>query len=130
MDIRTLGFDGWFENSFDLSKLTDYKLARIVAVDKESFIIRGEGSEARAELTGKLMYTASSPLDYPTVGDWVCVQYFDDESFSVIHEIVPRKTVLKRKTSGKKIEFQLIAANIDTAFIMQSLDSNYSLEQE
>ena len=129
MDIRTLGFDGWFENSFDLSKLTDYKLARIVAVDKESFIIRGEGSEARAELTGKLMYTASSPLDYPTVGDWVCVQYFDDESFSVIHEIVPRKTVLKRKTSGKKIEFQLIAANIDTAFIMQSLDSNYNLQR-
>ena len=48
---------------------------------------------------------------------------------SVIHEILPRKSMLKRKTPGKKIDFQLIAANIDTAFIIQSLDSNYNLRR-
>jgi ribosome biogenesis GTPase len=129
MSIKALGLNSWIENSLDKSKLKAYQLARVFAVDKDSFIVRGERGESRAELTGKLMYTAGSSLDYPTVGDWVYVQYFDDDSFSVIHEIVPRKTVLKRKTSGKKIEFQLIAANIDTAFIMQSLDSNYNLQR-
>jgi ribosome biogenesis GTPase len=47
----------------------------------------------------------------------------------VIDEIFPRKTVLRRKTSGKKIEYQLIAANIDIAMIIQSLDSNYNLRR-
>jgi ribosome biogenesis GTPase len=129
MDMRTLGLNSWLSENLDKDKLREYQLARVTAVDKESYIIRGEGNEVRAELTGKRIYSASSPLDYPTVGDWVYVQYFDDDSFAVIHEIIPRRTLLKRKTSGKRIEFQLIAANIDTAFIMQSLDSNYNLQR-
>ena len=129
MNFRALGLNAWLENSLDHDKLTEYKLARVTTVDKESYIIRGEDNEARAELTGKLMYSASSPLDYPTVGDWVYVQYFNDDSFAIIHELIPRRTVLKRKTSGKKIEFQLIASNIDTAFIVQSLDSNFNLQR-
>jgi len=75
------------------------------------------------------MFSAESKLDFPTVGDWVFVQYFDDETFAIIQEIFPRKTVLKRKVSGKQTDFQLIAANIDTAFIMQSLDDNYNLRR-
>jgi len=127
--MNTFGLNSWLLENIDHDKLRECRLARVTAVDKESYIIKGEGKEARAELTGKRMYTASSPLDYPTVGDWVYVQYFDDDSFAVIHEIIPRRTTLKRKTSGKRIEFQLIAANIDTAFIMQSLDSNYNLQR-
>ena len=56
-------------------------------------------------------------------------QYYDKNSFAIISEIVPRKSVLKRKTSGKKIEFQLIATNIDTGLIVQSLDTNYNLRR-
>lgn len=129
MDLRALGLDSRMESSLDRVKLNDFTLARVTAVDKDSYIIRSEAGESRAELTGRLMYSAASPLDYPTIGDWVYVQYFDDASFAVIHETVPRKSLLKRKTSGEKIEFQLIAANIDTAFIMQSLDANYNLQR-
>ena len=75
------------------------------------------------------MFNADSPLDYPAVGDWVYAQFVDDESFAVIHEIVPRKSLIKRKTSGKKIDIQLIAANIDTAMIIQSLDFNYNIRR-
>ena len=56
-------------------------------------------------------------------------QYYDKNSFAIISEIVPRKSVLKRKTSGKKIEVQLIATNIDTGLIVQSLDTNYNLRR-
>jgi len=75
------------------------------------------------------MFSADSPLDYPATGDWVIAQYYDTNSFAIISEIVPRKSVLKRKTSGKKIEFQLIATNIDTGLIVQSLDTNYNLRR-
>lgn len=62
----------------------------------------------------------------PAVGDWVYAQLFDYDELAIIHDIIPRKSLLKRKASGKKVEFQLIAANIDTAIIMQSLDENYN----
>ncbi|MCK5033809.1 MAG: ribosome small subunit-dependent GTPase A, partial [Calditrichia bacterium] len=81
------------------------------------------------EITGKLLFNADSGTNLPAVGDWVLVQYFDDNTFAIIHEILPRKSILKRKVSGKNIDFQVLAANIDTAFIVQSLDSNYNLRR-
>jgi ribosome biogenesis GTPase len=49
---------------------------------------------------------------------------FDDDTLAIIQDILPRKSLLKRKAAGKKIDYQLIAANIDIAIIMQALDSN------
>ncbi len=129
MNTEISGFDKWFQDKTDPAKLADYRIARVTAVNKESYFIKNGENEVLAEITGKLMFGAESPLDYPTVGDWVYVQYFDKNSFALIHEIIPRKSVLKRKTSGKKIEFQLIAANIDTALIIQSLDVDYNLRR-
>lgn len=129
MNLEELGFDNWFQEKIDSSKSNDYKIARVIAVNKDSYIIKNGKNDVLAEITGKLMFSADSPLDYPTVGDWVYAQYLDGESFAVIHEILPRKSILKRKTPGKKIDFQLIAANIDTVFIIQSLDSDYNLRR-
>jgi len=129
MDLNFLGFSGFTKSKVDKDKLKDYQLARITAVDKESFVINGTSGGCQAELAGRLLYAANSPLDYPTVGDWVYVQYFDNNTFAIIHGLVPRKSLLKRKTAGKVIEIQLIAANIDTALIIQSLDSNFNLQR-
>jgi ribosome biogenesis GTPase len=104
-----------------------YHLARVTAVNKNNYSIRNGESEVLAEVTGKILYSADTSLALPAVGDWVQVQYFDDESFAIIHQILPRRSLLKRKVAGKKIEYQPIAANIDTAFIMQSLDFNFNL---
>ncbi|MCH8873558.1 ribosome small subunit-dependent GTPase A [candidate division KSB1 bacterium] len=129
MNLEKFGLSPWLKAKLDPAKLQDYQLARVTAVNKDNFILKIEKNEVFAELTGKFLFNVESSLDTPTVGDWVYAQYFDDDSFAVIHELLPRKSILKRKTSGKKIEFQLIAANIDTAFIMQSLDSNYNLRR-
>ena len=129
MNIKKLGFNNCFQDKIDPAKLTDYQIARIMTVNKNNYMIHNGKNDVFAEITGKLMFNADSPLDYPAVGDWVYAQFFDDESFAVIHEILPRKSLLKRKTPGKKIEFQLIAANIDTAMIVQSLDFNYNIRR-
>jgi ribosome biogenesis GTPase len=129
MNLEALGFDDWYRDRVDPAKETQYKIARIIAVNKDNYAIRNEAGDVLAELTGKLMYGAQSPLDYPAAGDWVYAQYLDDDTFAIIHDILPRKSMLQRKTSGKKIDFQLIAANIDTAFIVQSLDANYNLRR-
>ena len=129
MKLKDLGLDDWFQARSKETSPNDFSLARITAVNKDKYLIRNEAAEVPAEITGKLMYSAESNLDFPTVGDWVYVQYFNDGTLAIIHEILPRRSLLKRKVAGKSIEFQLIAANIDTAFIMQSLDLNFNLRR-
>ena len=129
MTLENLGFSSWFQEKIDPAKPADHKMARIMSVNKDNYVLKNEQTEIFAEVTGKLLFNAESSLDYPTTGDWVYAQYFDDDTFAIIHDIMPRRTILKRKTSGKKVDFQLIAANIDTAFIIQSLDANYNLNR-
>ena len=127
--IEQLGFNKWFLDRIDPTKLIDHQIARVITVNKDSYTINDGNGDVSAEVTGKLLFSADSQLDYPATGDWVIAQYYDKNSFAIISEIVPRKSVLKRKTSGKKIEFQLIATNIDTGLIVQSLDTNYNLRR-
>jgi len=128
-DIEKLGFDKWFRNKIDPAKLENLKIARVISVNKNSFVVSAGFKDVYADLTGKFLFNTDSSLDFPTVGDWVYAQFFDDDSLAIIHDIFPRKSLLKRKTAGKKIEYQLIAANIDTAVIMQSLDSDFNLRR-
>jgi len=127
MDLKTLGFNDWYKKRYEKNQQTDFNLARIVAVYKDNYLICNEKNEIPAEITGKLRFSADSNLDLPTVGDWVHVHYYDDQTFAIIHDILTRKSILKRKTAGKSIEYQLIAANIDTTFIVQSLDIDFNL---
>ncbi len=129
MEISDLGFDYQFwEQSIDFDS-NIFCLARVTAVNRNNFLVSNEKGEIEAELTGKLLYEANSSLEFPTVGDWVLTQYHNENTFAIIHSILPRKSILKRKESGKKIEYQLIAANIDTAFIMQGVDQNFNLSR-
>ena len=129
MNLATLGFDKWFEDTLDGRTLMDRRIGRILAVDRDSYLLQGDTHAVRAELTGKLMFNAETAMDFPAVGDWVTARYFDEDSFAIIDDILPRKSVLRRKTSGKKVAYQLIAANIDTAFVVQSLDNNFNLRR-
>jgi len=129
MALEKLGFDDWFKKRTDPEKNDKYQIARVIIVNKGSFVIGNENNAVIAETTGKYFFNVVSALDMPTIGDWVYAEYSNNDSFALIHKIFPRKTILQRKTSGKKIEFQLIAANIDTAFIVQSLGPNYNLRR-
>lgn len=128
-EIKKLGFDNWFNEKLEETKLNDFQIARVISVNKNSFIISNGKNDIYAELTGKFLFNSESSLDFPTVGDWVYIQIFDEESLAIIHDIIPRKSLLKRKTAGKKVDYQLIAANIDIAIIMQALDANYNLRR-
>jgi ribosome biogenesis GTPase / thiamine phosphate phosphatase len=127
--IEKLGFGKWFQDNVDPVDLNRFNVARVMAVHKDSYTINNGENDVFAELIGKMVFSAASPIDYPAVGDWVFTTFYDENSFSIIHDILPRKTLLKRKTPGKKIDFQLIAANIDVAFIVQSLDTNFNLRR-
>ncbi len=129
MKLEDLGFKNWFRERLGDSQQLEYSLARVIAVNKDNYIIRNEEAEISAEVPGKMMYGAESILDLPAVGDWVCVQYYNQNTLAIIHDILPRKSLLKRKVAGKKIEHQLIASNIDIAFIMQSVEFDFNIQR-
>ena len=116
-------------DSVDPEDLHAFEIARVMAVYKDSFTVNKGGNDVMAQMTGRMVNSATSPIDYPAVGDWVFANFYDEQTLSIIHRILPRKSLLKRKTPGKKIDFQLIAANIDVAFIIQSLDANFNLSR-
>ncbi len=127
--IEALGFGKWFQDNVDPVDLDSFDIARVIAVHKDSYILNNGENDAFAELIGKMLFSAASPIDFPAVGDWVLATFYDKDTFSIIHNVLPRKSLLKRKTPGKRIDFQLIAANIDVALIVQSLDTNYNLRR-
>jgi len=129
ISLADLGFDSWFENKLAELQGSEYQLARVTTVNRDGYMVRGLKDEVQAELTGKFFFTMESNLNLPTVGDWVFVQYHDDGTLAIIHDLFPRKTLLKRKVAGKKVEFQLIASNIDVGFIIQSCDFDFNIRR-
>lgn len=105
------------------------RLARVTAVDRGRYVIRDERGEASAELTGRFLHAATSSVDLPCVGDWVCAQYHDAGSAASIHDVVPRRSFLRRKSPGKHIDYQMIATNIDVAFIVQSCQFDFNVRR-
>lgn len=126
MKLSDIGFDQWFQTHVGDLRQVGRDIARISAVDRGSYLIRNETKEVSAELAGRFYFQVESPADLPCVGDWVTVQYHNNETEAIIHEVFPRKTFLRRKTAGEKVDFQMIAANIDVAFIVQSCHLDFN----
>lgn len=124
-----LGFDRWFKDQAHELCKADLRIARVTVVDRGWYMVRNEDGEVPARATGKFLHTTESTSDMPCVGDWVCVQYQDSDKSASIHTVFPRKSFLRRKSAGKNIEFQMIAANIDIAFIVQSCHFDFNLSR-
>ena len=124
--LERLGFSSWFQAHIDVDKLKAHEIVRVVSVHKDSYMVTKGDDDVFAELSGKLTYSASSAADLPTTGDWVYVDFYDNETHAIIHDVFPRKTIIRRKTAGKSIDNQLIASNVDVAFIIKSVDYNFN----
>lgn len=128
-DLESLGYSNWFKSRADDKKSTAHSIARIASVHKDSYTVTKGGADIFSELSGNLLYRSDSASELPTTGDWVYADFYDDDTHAILYDIFPRKTLLKRKAAGRVVDFQLIAANIDVAFIIQSLNDNFNLRR-
>jgi ribosome biogenesis GTPase len=80
-----------------------------------------------AELSGKMAHYANRD-NVPKVGDWVGARLLDNGP-AVIEEVLPRRNEIARKVAGKQTTKQVIAANIDVAFVLLALDDDFSVER-
>jgi len=128
MDLEYLGYDNWFEGHASSLLEPGQRVARVLAVDRDAYLVRGVGQEIPAELSGRFRFSIESTPDLPCVGDWVCIQDASPE-LAIIHAVLPRKSFLRRRNPGKTVDFQMIAANIDTTFIVQSCHYDFNLRR-
>ncbi len=101
--------------------------ALVTVEHKQAYRIYLDGKELSAQVTGKFMDGAVSRLDFPVVGDYVSVTLHDNGEKAVIHEVLPRKSILLRKEVWTGKDAQPLAANIDKVFIIMGLDNNYNI---
>jgi ribosome biogenesis GTPase len=121
------GYNNFFESNRIKLKLEEFSVARIIAEHKGSYKVKNSVGEYFAKVTGKTIFSAESREDYPAVGDWVVIKEQDTE-WAVIKEILPRRTLIKRKYNNKN-GIQVIATNIDVAFVVESTGRDFNLNR-
>jgi ribosome biogenesis GTPase len=128
MNLLDLGLDNELINYIKDNELTEFSPGRVTQEHRERYVVSDGVNEYDAEITGNLRFTATSREDFPAVGDWVTMTIYDSNQ-AIIHKILPRKSVLERQAIGKFGEIQIIAANIDVAFIVQAINNNFSINR-
>ncbi|MFZ5587531.1 MAG: ribosome small subunit-dependent GTPase A [Thermodesulfobacteriota bacterium] len=128
MKLEELGYNPELERYRIDNGLTDFAPGRVIAEHKESYVVGTESGELKAEVTGNLRFAAQGRADFPAVGDWVALTICDAD-FAVIHKILPRSSVISRQAVGQFGEVQIIATNIDHAFLVQAVDRDFNLNR-
>lgn len=126
--LLPLGWTSYFQNQLESTGRDGSVPARVVGVGKNSFFLRDGKKEWRASAAGRLRHQADGL--YPVTGDWVLA------ADAVISDVLARKNALSRGAAGahgrqnaQPHREQVIAANLDTVFVVCGLDRDYNLRR-
>ncbi len=128
MKLDDLGYNDKIEKSRIENNLEDFEIGRVISEHKERYIVKTEKGEFEAEITGNLRFSAKGREDFPAVGDWVALTIYDS-GFSIIHGILPRFSIISRQSVSQFGEVQIIATNIDYAFLIQAVDRDFNINR-
>jgi ribosome biogenesis GTPase len=112
-----LGWSPFFEQQLVPHERGDFRVARIVEQQRGLYSVAGE-FDGRAEISGRLRHDRPSPSELPVVGDWVLIAPGASGGRAVIHDRLPRRSVVSRKAAGRAMDEQVIAANVDALFLV------------
>ena len=122
--LINLGWGDFFQNQLD--KNETFIPGRISTENKTNYFVQTEFGEIIAEVSGKLYFDVESKSELPKTGDWVLLDYFEDERKGIIQKVLERKTKLSRKAAGSRTEEQIFAANIDYVLIVHPIDESFN----
>jgi len=128
MKLEDFGYNDKIEEFRTQQKLDSFEIGRVIAEHKERYIVKTFKAEFEAEITGNMRFSAISREDFPAVGDWVAIASYDSD-FAIIHKILPRVSIIKRQAVGQFGEIQIIATNIDYAFLVQAVDRDFNINR-
>lgn len=134
MTLSSLGWDDFFANAFQPFSNDGFLPARVALEHKHAYLLLSEAGEVSATCTGRLLHETSHRASLPAVGDWVAVKLRDTAvdgrgCVGDIHAVLPRRTTFSRASSGPVATEQVLAANIDTVFLVTGLDENFNVRR-
>jgi ribosome biogenesis GTPase len=136
MKLNDLGWNDFFSNQLKLINNPSYFAGRIGNVQKGNYLILWEKDDLWGKTSGALVHRTKLASELPVVGDWVAFSWNTGDSTAVIHRILKRKNKIIRSAAGSRrdispsvAEEQVIAANVDQAFIVSGLDRDYNLRR-
>lgn len=100
--------------------------ARVITEHRDLYRVVHKGEEIPARLSGRFRHACSLRSDLPAVGDWVVLEIPEGSGEGAIHSVLPRKTCFSRKVPGSRTEEQVVAANVDTVFLVTGLDGDFN----
>jgi ribosome biogenesis GTPase len=125
--LNTLGWNERLAALFEPWRKEGFSPARVVKQLRQRYVVAGETGELTAEVSGRFRHLAKSRGEYPVIGDWLAIE--SSGGRAVIQAVLPRKSQFARKAAGRTTEAQVLAANIDTVFLVTGLDHNFNLRR-
>jgi len=121
--LDELGWDAGWASAFEQLHEENLIPARVAAQHRGAYEVWTADGDLRARAAGRLYYEHEVGAPVPAVGDWVGVQD------ATITSILPRRSAFIRKRAGLGSDEQVLAANVDAAFLLAGLDDDFSLRR-
>jgi ribosome biogenesis GTPase / thiamine phosphate phosphatase len=114
--LNRLGWNTFFQDQLG-PELSAFGIARVVEEQRGLYRVAGD-LDGWAEVSGRFRHDAGANADFPAVGDWVCITALPGGGRATIHRRLERRGAVSRKAAGRSHEEQVIAANVDTIFLV------------
>ena len=128
MSLNYLGWGPDLAEHFQEHAAAGLVAGRVAVPHRGSYLVLTELGELNAEISGKLRHEAA-PGELPAAGDWVALSARPDEGTGTIHAVLPRRSAIIRKAAGNPTEAQVVGANVDTVFLVTSLNDDFNLRR-
>ena len=128
-DLIALGWDDALAEQFEPHARAGLVPGRVAVQHRGAYDVLTAEGELRCDVAGRLYDEAASPADLPAVGDWVAVAARPEEAAGTVQAVLARRTKFSRKTAWQASEEQVLAANVDVALIVTSLNEDMNLRR-
>lgn len=125
-DLTSLGWDEGWAAAFAPHAAEGLIPARVAIEFNYLYRLYAEAGELQAQQAGRMRHLAEGRQHLSAVGDWVAARPTPGEAAATIEAILPRRSKFSRKVAGELTEEQIVAANIDTVFLVMGLDGDYN----
>jgi len=129
VSLKELGWNSHFDALWQERGQAEWLPARVISQQRGLWRIAGDFAECWAEASGTLRAAAEAGGDWPAAGDWVASEILSGGGRPLIQKVLARRSKFVRKVAGRRLEEQVIAANVDTAFVVMALDGDFNVRR-
>jgi ribosome biogenesis GTPase / thiamine phosphate phosphatase len=123
--IRSYGWSDQLQHDFTAHAERGLIPGRILVQQRGAYDVVTDLGELTAQVSGRLAHE-TGPGGFPAVGDWVALAARPGEGAATIHALLPRRTVFLRKAAHSVADEQVVAANVDTALLVASMNADFN----